>query len=153
MAPTVGEILFVDTNILLTATDERRSGHRDAQRLFNESRERGYHLGASGQILREYLVVATRPVSMNGLGLDTADAVANINELRRYVRCFEENEEVSHRLRKLAIAHGISGRRLHDANIAATMLAHGIERVVTRNAADFASFDGIEVVDLPVGDA
>jgi len=146
----VGDILFVDTNILLTATDESRVGHRDAQRLFNESRARGYHLGASGQVLREYLVVATRPVNENGLGLEIADAIANINELRRYVHFFEENEEVSRRLRGLATAHGIRGRRLHDANIAATMLAHGIGRVVTQNVADFASFDGIEAVSLPV---
>ena len=69
MVPAAGDILFVDTNVLLTATDESRPQHRDAGRLFGESGLHGLHLAASGQILREYLVVATRPPDTNGLGL------------------------------------------------------------------------------------
>ena len=37
MAPTVGEVVFVDTNVLVSATDESRSQHRDAYRLIAES--------------------------------------------------------------------------------------------------------------------
>ena len=59
MAPRAGEILFVDTNVLLTATDELRPHHQAAQRLIAESGARGVHLAVSGQILREYLVDAT----------------------------------------------------------------------------------------------
>ena len=29
MTPTVGDVLFVDTNVLLTATDASRPEHRD----------------------------------------------------------------------------------------------------------------------------
>ena len=152
MAPTAGEILFIDTNVLLTATDELRSQHREAQRLITESGPHGLHLAASGQILREYLVVATRPREANGLGLKVGDAVANVNEFLRHLHLYEENEEVSRRLRGLALVHGLHGRRLHDANIAATMSAHGIRAVVTQNDADFAPFEGIETVTLtPAG--
>ena len=118
MAPTAGEILFIDTNVLLTATDELRSQHREAQRLITESGPHGLHLAASGQILREYLVVATRPREANGLGLQVRDAIANVNEFLRHLHLYEENEEVSRRLRGLAATHGLHGRRLHDANIA-----------------------------------
>ncbi len=148
MAPTAGEVLFVDTNVLLTATDELRPQHREAQRLLSESGARGVHLGASGQILREYLVVATRPREANGLGLSTEDGVANVHAFLRHLHLYEENEEVSRRLRRFAVDYGLRGRRLHDANIAATMSAHGIRFVVTQNGADFAPFDGIEVVAL-----
>ena len=152
MAPTAGEILFIDTNVLLTATDELRSQHREAQRLITESGPHGLHLAASGQILREYLVVATRPREVNGLGLNVRDAVANVNEFLRHLHLYEENEEVSRRLRELALVHGLHGRRLHDANIVATMSAHGIRAVVTQNDADFAPFEGIETVTLtPAG--
>ena len=152
MAPTAGEILFIDTNVLLTATDELRSQHREAQRLITESGPHGLHLAASGQILREYLVVATRPREANGLGLKVGDAVANVNEFLRHLHLYEENEEVSRRLRGLALVHGLHGRRLHDANIVATMSAHGIRAVVTQNDADFAPFEGIETVTLtPAG--
>ncbi len=148
MAPTAGEVLFVDTNVLLTATDELRPQHHEAQRLLSESGARGVHLAASGQILREYLLVATRLREANGLGLRTEDAVANVNALLRHLHLYEENEDVSRRLRRFAVDYGLRGRRLHDANIAATMSAHGIRFVVTQNGTDFAPFDGIETVAL-----
>ena len=151
MAPTAGEVVFLDTNVLLTATDALRSQYRDAQRLLTESGMRGLHLAASGQILREYLVVATRPPEANGLGLKVRDAVANVNEFLRYLHLYDENEEVARRLRQLAAEDGLRDRRLHDANIAATMLANGVRRIVTQNRADFLPFEAIEVVTLAAG--
>ena len=38
----------------------------------------------SSQVLREYLVVATRPHQNNGLGIQPDDALANLDELRRF---------------------------------------------------------------------
>ena len=64
---TVGDTLFVDTNVLLTATDESRPLHREATRLLTGEVIQGLSLAASGQVLREYLVVATRPADVNGL--------------------------------------------------------------------------------------
>ena len=88
------------------------------------------------------------PREANGLGLRTEDAVANVNAFLRHVHLYEENEDVSRRLRRFAVDYGLRGPRLHDANIAATMSAHGIRFVVTQNGADFAPFDGIEIVAL-----
>ena len=53
MATMVGEILFLDTNILLIATDGSHSLHRQAIELFEEANTRGFHLAANGQVLRE----------------------------------------------------------------------------------------------------
>lgn len=149
MAPKAGDILFLDTNVLLTATDELRSGHAEAQQMITGSAARGVHPAASGQIVREYLVVATRPREANGLGLGVADAVANVNEFLRHLHLYDENEEVSRRLCRLAAVHGVRGRRLHDANIVATMSAHGVRLVATQNAADFAGLGEIQTVALP----
>jgi hypothetical protein len=42
-----------------------------------------------------------------------------------------------------------AGRQMHDANIVATMLAHGEHRILTFNGADFRRFARlIEVVAL-----
>ncbi len=144
----VGEVLFVDTNVLLSATDESRPQHRDACRLIVESGARGRHLAASGQILREYLVVATRPVEMNGLGLAVADAIANLHQFLRHLHSYDETEAVARRLRDLALDHGLRGKRIHDANVAATMATHGIRTLVTENADDFSTFDEIETVRI-----
>lgn len=41
-----------------------------------------------------------------------------------------------------------AGRQIHDANIVATMLAHGAQDLVTFNVADFLRYgDRIEVLD------
>ena len=150
MAPTAGDILFIDTNVLLTATDESRPQHRHAGRLLSASGHHGLHLAASGQILREYLVVATRPADANGLGLHVRDAAANVSEFLRCIHLYDETEEVSRRLRQLALTYGLHGKRLHDANLVATMSVHGIRALVTDNQSDFAPFDDIDVV--PVAD-
>ena len=146
MVPTVGDLVFVDTNILLTATDESRPNHEAARRLIAESGSRGLHLAVSGQIFREYLVVATRPVDVNGLGLATRDAVANVKAFLRYVGMYEETGETANRLHRLGLKHHLRGKRFHDANIVATMSTHGIRFLVTDNVRDFASFSEIDIV-------
>ena len=148
MAPMVGEVVFVDTNVLLSATDESRAHHREAFRLIAESGARGVHLAASGQILREYLVVATRPAEVNGLGLAVADATANLRQFLRCLHTYDETEAVASRLRDLGLSHGLRGKRFHDANIVATMAAHGIRTLVTENEDDFKTFDEIETIAI-----
>ena len=148
MAPMVGEVVFVDTNVLLSATDESRAHHREAFRLIAESATRGVHLAASGQILREYLVVATRPAEVNGLGLTVADATANLQQFLRFLHTYDETEAVASHLRDLGLTHGLRGKRFHDANIVATMAAHGIRTLVTENEDDFTAFDAIETITI-----
>ena len=148
MAVTVGEILFLDTNVLLTATDTLRPLHEEAQRLLVEAGPRGYPLAASGQVLREYLAVSTRPAETNGLDLPVLDAVANIDRFLRFVILFDETESVALRLRELVMKSGIRGNRIHDANIAATMMVHHIRILVTQNCGDFVPFDEIEALPL-----
>ena len=148
MVPTAGEVVFVDTNVLLSATDQARPHHREAYRLIAESGSRGLHLAASGQILREYLVVATRPPEVNGLGLAVADATANLGQFLRHLHTYEETDAVASRLRDLGVGLGLSGKRFHDANIVATMATHGIHTLVTENGDDFTPFDEIETVSI-----
>lgn len=148
MATMVGKILFLDTNILLIATDRSRPLHRLAIQLFEEADIRGFHLAANGQVMREYLAVSTRPVKANGLGLDVAAAVANLGEFLKVVSLLDETESVASRLRQLVATHAVRGKRVHDAGIVATMLAHQISDLVTQNFDDFAPFGEIDVITL-----
>ncbi len=145
----VDDSLFVDTNVLLTATDESRLLHSEALNLLSGITNRNKRLAANGQVIREYLVVATRPIENNGLGLSVSDAEANVTEFLRHLNLYDETQEVSRRLRQLATTHNLSGKRLHDANIVATMTVHGIHTLLTQNGADFAPFNEIAIVAIP----
>lgn len=67
-------MVVVDTNVLLAATDRSRAS---ATAFLNEDERR---LALTPQIVREYIAVVTRPVEVNGFGLNAADAVSNVRE-------------------------------------------------------------------------
>ena len=148
MALQPGSIVFLDTNILLIATDEGRPHHADARHVLKVAPARGIHLAISGQVIREYLVVATRPTEANGLGLDATDALANTDVFLRQAVLYDETERVSERLRDLVRDHALTGVRIHDANIAATMLTNGLDTILTQNVRDFSGLDGVHPLTL-----
>ncbi len=131
---------MLDTNVLLAATDEGRVEHGQALEIVNDWPGRGTTLYTSGQIMREYLAVATRPAARNGLGLDLADALANVHALRGRTSLLAEDGKVADRLLALLNDVACSGKQVHDANVVATMLVHGIDTIVTINLDDFARF-------------
>jgi len=143
-----GEVLFIDTNVLLTATDESRIHFDTVRGLFAAAFRTGFHLGLNGQIMREYLVVATRAQELNGLGLSSEEAIDNIEEFRRRATLFEETEAVTGHLLQLARRYNLTGKCIHDANVVATMLTHKITKLATDNTKDFSGFSEIQALDL-----
>jgi predicted nucleic acid-binding protein len=83
---------------------------------------------------------------VNGLGLDVASAVQNVEVFSRRVQLLSEDAEVAARLYDLVRHGSCSGKQIHDANIAATMLAHGVPTLVTGNPGNFERFSGQIVV-------
>lgn len=149
MTTPVVDRALLDTNILLAATDTGRQDHEQATAAINAWPASGVVLYTSGQILREYLAVATRPVEHNGLGMTRADAVANVRALRERLTLLVEDAKVSDRLLDLVATVDCSGKQIHDANVVATMLLHGVDTVVTLNVADFTRFaDYVHVAGL-----
>jgi predicted nucleic acid-binding protein len=139
---TAPDRVMVDTNVLIAATDEGRAEHRDALTVINDWAAGRTELCTSGQVLREYLSVATRPASMNGLGLSLTEALGNVHAVRDRTTLLAEDAKVADRLLSLVADVECGGRQVHDANVVATMLVHGIRVVVTMNIADFARFAG-----------
>lgn len=143
-----GETAFIDTNVLLCATDRSRRNHGRAQELYRVARQGGFNLALSGQIIREYLVAATRPVEVNGLGMSPADALHNIDACLSGTMHCAETESVSAQLRSLVATHALMGKRIHDANVVATMMAHDIGWLITENGEDFEVFSKIHALGL-----
>jgi predicted nucleic acid-binding protein len=134
--------VMLDTNVLLAATDESRAEHRDALTVLNGWAAGPTDLCTSGQVLREYLSVASRPAEQNGLGLNLPDALGNVRAFRGRTTLLAEDSAVADRLVGLLADVECRGKRVHDANLVATMLVHGVGTVVTMNLGDFARFEG-----------
>lgn len=79
---TRDKTVFLDTNILLIATDESKEYHSSARDIV--SKKIDYIFGNSGQVLREYLVVATRPTEANGLSMKPFAAIIQAHGTEDY---------------------------------------------------------------------
>ncbi len=139
--------LFLDTNVLLVATAPRRRGHLAALELLRDWPNRGGLLCVSGQIVREYLTVCTRPLRVNGLGIGLEAALGNVDEMLPRLRVLDEDARVVDGLRLLLRKIPCQGKQVHDANVVATMLAHGVPRLLTANPRDFVRFEEMIRVD------
>lgn len=140
-------VALIDTNILLAATNNRHPGFEGAKRLFGLAIGAGVHLALCGQIVREYMVVATRPVEVNGLGLTAKDALKNIAWFRGQSIFLDETEQVSKKLLELIQTKGVLGKRIHDAYLVALMHEYTIPFLVTANGGDFEGFTGFRMMD------
>ena len=76
------------------------------------------------------------------------DALEDVSRLIRSFEILEDGPRVTEWLVGPCREYPVGGRQIHDANIVATMLAHGEGRLLTFNGADFRRFgDRIELVD------
>lgn len=132
-------LLFVDTNVLIYATDPRSSLHPLATATLQQMGAQGVVLVVSPQVLREYLAVANRSPAAGG-GTPLNDVLANIDSFRTAFRVVADDPAVLDQLVTLIRQIPTAGRRVHDANIVATMLVHGVRRLLTHNIGDFARY-------------
>jgi predicted nucleic acid-binding protein len=140
--------VFVDTNVLIYATRRAASEHAAAQAALARLEGEGRSLWISLQILREYLAAATRPqVTSPALPMETA--VADVRRFRQVFRVAEDRPVVLDRLLTLLGTHYGAGRQVHDTNIVATMLEHGISRLLTFQRRRFQALRGIIELEPP----
>lgn len=140
--------LFVDTNILIFATNEQSPWHMPAANGLAEARRLGVELVISSQFLREYLSAATR-ISVMENGLSLPKILENVCEFRNELTVVEDNPFVLDALLELIERVSLAGKQVHDANIVATMQVHGLKHIFTHNVADFNRFSSFITV-LPL---
>ena len=104
-------------------------------------------LRISRQIMREYLAVVTRP-QVWPVAMTLSEALDDVRQLLGNLDVLEDGPMVTEFLFNLCRDVPVGGRQIHDANIVATMLAHGERRLLTFNRADFRRYEGyIDVID------
>ena len=115
---------------------------------FRKLPPQGITLILATQVIREYLVVATRPEKNNGLALSLEDAMANIREFRRYAALIPETIEACELLTRWARQFQITGKRLHDLQLLATLQQAGVPTLLTSNPDDFPAATGVRITTL-----
>jgi predicted nucleic acid-binding protein len=138
--------LLIDTNVLLRLADDRSPEHSIAETAIEHLLASNTGLFICTQVLVEFWVVATRPDSVNGLGWSTETAADAIRALRDQFPVLAETPDVLDRWFELVDRCEVAGKRAHDARLAALVVTHGIDRVLTFNTADFPLNWAVEAV-------
>ena len=138
MAGDAGRV-FVDTSVIVAATVGVHPAHVASCKYVDLLVAEGTELCISLQVCREFLVVLTRqPVSGRTFSLE--EALASLDVWMTGCSVLEETSAVLDECLRLVRQHDVRGKQVHDCNIAATMRAHGVERLATRNASDFIRY-------------
>ncbi|HEX6016224.1 MAG TPA: PIN domain-containing protein [Geminicoccaceae bacterium] len=141
--------VFIDTNVLVYANQANAIEHARATSLIREAEARSAELWISRQVLREYLSAVTRPQAA-GPALPLQVAANRVRWFAQRFRVADETAEVTGNLLSLLDSVPAAGKQVHDANIVATMLAHGIRHLLTFNVAVFRRFETfIAIEPLP----
>jgi len=138
---------MVDTNVLVYSTVTDNPWHEQARQWLMSLHSQGTVLCVSPQILREYLVVLTRG-QMFEAQFTVEQVVATLEAMLPWLRVLDETEATWVALRDVVRRYQVRGKRIHDANIVATMLSHGISRLATYNRQDF-DFREVELEPIP----
>jgi predicted nucleic acid-binding protein len=131
--------VFVDTTILVYATQSTSPLHVRARQRIDEIAQAGATLWISRQIVREFVAAATR-VAPGLSPLPLADALSLAQVFLERFQVAEDSAQVLEECLRIVRATGTSGRQVHDANIVATMKVAGISTLLTHNASDFQRF-------------
>ena len=122
--------------------------HLIARERLNLALEENEPIRISRQVLREYLAVMTRPQTWD-IPLTREEVLQDVNRFLMSFEVLEDGPSVTEMLTALCREVAVGGRQIHDANIVATMLAHGEQRLLTFNTSDFRRYeDRIELIDI-----
>ncbi len=142
--------VMVDTNVLARYADPDSGQHADAVGALRAIQAAGHLPVLNAQVKREFLDIAERPTGAgpgrNGLGLTAAQARELMASFRSLFGYLGEQSAADERFDQLHAVHG-GGKTVHDLNIVASMLSHGVTSIVTFNDKHFRRFesDGIAV--------
>jgi predicted nucleic acid-binding protein len=138
---------LADTNVVLRWAlphDPLSAAATNAVRVLHQ---RGDAVCVCAQNLIEFWSVATRPASSNGLGMTPAAAAIEVDRIASLFVVLRDMPAVYSHWRRLVEACSVAGRQVHDARLAALMLAHGVTHILTFNVDDFRRYPGIVVVN------
>jgi predicted nucleic acid-binding protein len=144
-------MILLDTNLLARFTDSKHPHCAASRRAISVLLTRGEQLIIVPQNLYEFWAVATRkagppPAGQNGLGMSCGQASLWLNYFQRRFMLMADRADLPALWHGIVKALGITGLKSHDARLVAAMQSHGIQQILTFNAADF-KVHAITIID------
>jgi predicted nucleic acid-binding protein len=142
---------LIDTNILVRLANAADPNNAVAAHAVLELHRRGEVLHITPQVLIEFRNVATRPQSMNGLGLSIIDTEAQAADAEATFLLLADTPAIYPAWKALVEVLGVIGKQVHDARLVAVCHVNGVSHLLTFNVAHFARLagfgPGVVVVD------
>ncbi len=133
-------MLFIDANILIYTSLSRSPFHDRAKKAIAEADASGETLAISRQVLREFLSATTGARAGDPAAMSIAQARSDIKIFLQEFRVVEDGPAIWEAFEKLMTQFSFAGKQIHDAYLVATMLAHGIDHLLTHNTKDFERY-------------
>ena len=136
----------IDTNVLARSVQEKHPMQIVAREAIDALVLQNETIYLLAQNLYEFWVLATRPLSNNGLGFDALTTRGLITRFETIFFVKPDVPEIFTEWKNLVTQHQVMGKPAHDARIAAAMITHDISRLLTFNAGDLKRFQQVIVV-------
>src|SRR5438105_1004445 len=131
--------IFFDTNILVYANVAETPLHVRALKAVQTIRFSYNKVWISRQVLREYISSITKDNPL----IQPVPASLIVEQIHFFENNFlfaDESALVTHNLLAIIEKFPTRGRKIHDANIVATMLSDNIPTLITENKKDFERY-------------
>lgn len=145
-----GELVALDTNVLVYADDPSHPNHRRAREVLEKVLTGSLRACLTQQVLAEYYAVVTgghrieKPLSAMG----AKERVVLLSRSRRIKKIYPKRFTFR-RCIDFCAKEDIRGARVFDAIYAFTLLENGVGKLITQNAKDFGPFKGeLEIIPL-----
>jgi len=147
---TVVPLSMVDTNVFVYFLYDASPHYVAAQALINQARQPDAQLCMTPQVMTELYSTITNPRRVSPAFAPEA-ALQEVAKFLALPGLFLLSIPASVVVRWIALArqYGISRSDIFDAQLAATILEHGVRRIYTFDVQDFERFDEIEVLVPP----
>jgi len=142
-------IYLVDTNVLLRFSRHDDPRYQIVQKAVYKLETEGHQLRTTSQNFSEFWNVATRPANQNGFGHTIFETEQLLLGLEKFFGLLPDSPDVYPEWKRLVVKYDVAGVQVHDARLAASMIAHNVTHILTFNVTDFQRYtdEGIEIVN------
>ncbi len=136
---------LLDTNILLRLANPEDDHHPVCDQVLQQLKSQGHQLCIAPQVLVEFWVVCTRPSDQNGYGWNPTETIHRIKGLLELFELRPEVPQLFDCWLDMVSKANVRGKRAHDARLAAFVVVHHIDYLLSFNTQDFQNL-GVQLV-------